>query len=63
MNIRNQPPVMGNFLTNFIGGLLTPRTGQIIEVPGAPAALSMNVVGVLLGAVALAAVLRKQRVI
>lgn len=63
MNIRKRAPVMGNFITDFIGGILSPRTGQIIEVPGAPAALSMNVVGVLFGAVVLAAVLKQKRVI
>ncbi len=57
---------MGNWLaalTESFKEFATAKGGQIIEVPGAPAALSMATVGVLAGAVVMIAVLRKKKVL
>lgn len=67
MNIqRHSPPAMGNFLEAITASaqeLFTAKGGQIIEVPGAPAALSMSIVGVLAGAVVLAMVMKKEKIL
>lgn len=68
MNIqkRNAPPVMGNFfvaLAEAAKEVFSPKGGQVITVPGAPAALSMATVGVLAGVVVLAIAMKKKKVI
>lgn len=63
MIIQRRIPVMGNILTDAVSSLFTPRTGSIIEVPGAPAALSMSIVTVLAGAVVLMVVMKQKKVI
>ncbi len=66
MNVQRQTPVMGNFVAALAASaqeLFTPKGGQVIEVPGAPMALSMSLVGILAGSVVLVAMLKKQKVI
>lgn len=61
MNIQKRPPEMGNYLA-ALANLFTPRQGQTTIVPGMPAPLSMVVVGTLVAAVVLVAVLKKKKV-
>lgn len=67
MNVqRPQPPVMGNFFAALAASaqeFFTAKGGQVIVAPGAPAALSMSLVGILAGSVVLVAMLKKQKVI
>lgn len=66
MNIQRQTPVMGDFLFTLAQAgkeLFSPKGGQVIEVPGAPAALSMATVGVLAGAVVLVMFMKQKKVI
>ena len=61
---RRNTPLLGNFLAAIgMTGLLTPRTGIVIEKPGTPALLSMGIVGALGMAIVAVALLKKKKVI
>ncbi len=66
MNIRTQPVMMGNWWAAIAEAgkdFFSAKGGNIIEVPGAPAPLNMNVVAVLGAAVIAVAVMRKKGVL
>lgn len=65
--VRHKPaPLMGNFVAAIAaaaGELFSAKGGNVIEVPGKPAAISMGIVGVLAAAVVAVAVMKKKSII
>jgi hypothetical protein len=66
MNIQRHTPVMGNWWAAIAEAgkdFFSAKGGKVIEVPGAPAALNMNIVAILGVAVVAVAVMKKKHIL
>lgn len=66
MNIQRHTPVMGNWWVAIAEAgkdFFSAKGGNVIETPGTPAALNMNIVAILGVAVVAVAVMKKKHIL